>query len=177
MNWLFEESIYVVLIGVPLTLGAAFGWLKNGSTPLLVVAAVFLLMTIGGVILEGYVVTDREHVTTTLEQIAVDVQAGHKPTILAHIHPNSDSISQRFETHLNRYPVTSARITKIHEIIVDRESQPPRCVVKLNATAHVNELGGPIAFTVTLRLDGDRWKVFDYKYETQPFAHFQNNPR
>ena len=163
MTKLLEEPLYILLIGVPLTLAFVFAWIRTTKTPLLVVAIALLLLTIGGVIAERLVVSDREAITQQLDQIAADVQAGDLPKILGHVHSDAVQTRSLAETQLTRYTVRGARIAKIHELKVFRDRDPAESEIKLNAVVEIDAYRGPIAFLVTLRLDGETWKVYDYE--------------
>ena len=169
---LLEESLYVLLLGVPLTGAMVFAWIRTTTTPFLGIAIALLLLTIGGVIAEVLIVTDREAITEQLEQMADDVQEGDIQKILQHIHPDSPETRSRAETQLSRYTVNATRIAKIHELTVYRDRDPAEAEIKLNAVVDIASYRGPIAFNVTLRLEGDRWKVLEYEI-LEPLAHMR----
>jgi hypothetical protein len=172
MTWVLEESLYVLLLGIPLTAAAAIAWVKITHQALLWVAVLMLLLTIAGVAIEQLVVTDREQITFQLEQIAADVQNGDISTILAHVHADAPETRAMAESNLKHYNVRAVRITKIHEILVYRDRHPAEAEIKLNAVVDVDQNHGPFAFTVTLRLDGNRWKIIDYTY-ADALAHLR----
>ncbi|MEO2008221.1 MAG: hypothetical protein VB878_00870 [Pirellulaceae bacterium] len=165
MTWLLEESLYVLLIGVPLTAASAMAWVKTTHRALLWATILMLLLTVGGVAAEQLVVTDREQITAQLEQIAADVQSGDVSAILAHVHSDAVETRERVQSDLRHYIVRTARITKIHEILVFRDRNPAESEIKLNAVVEVNQNRAPIAFELTLRWEDERWKVVAYTYQ------------
>ena len=74
MTWLFENPVPAVLIGgfsLAILIG---GWLKTGWRSLIVAMVAVIALTVGLVVLERYVVTDREQVDLTLRDIAALVE-------------------------------------------------------------------------------------------------------
>jgi len=177
MTMFLEESLYVLLIGVPLTLAFLFAWVRTTNNTLLGIAIAALVLTVSGVILERFVVTDREAIRAQLEQIAEDVNGGDIPTIISHIHSDAAATRSLAKNNLGRYQVSGVRIAKIHELTVDRDKEPAESQIKLNAIGKIDEYSGPIAFTVTLRLEGERWKIAAYEVHLDPMHHVRKNPR
>lgn len=173
MTMFLEEPLYVLLICIPLALAMLVAWVKTTRIGFAIAGAAFILLAIVGVVIESIVETDREAITSQLEQIALDVQSRDIPKILEHIHSGAVETRRQAESNLQSYTVRKARVTKIHEIVVRRDSDPAEADVKLNAVVDVDDYRGAIAFTVTLRWEDDRWKVAAYQYH-EPLAHMRN---
>src|SRR5690606_896213 len=97
MNWLWEEPWTIGLLGfgAAALLAAVYRvvrarWLFTG-------AAVVLVATIGLLILERAVVTDREQVAQTLHQIAENLKRNDVSAVLAAIDPQALALRQRVE--------------------------------------------------------------------------------
>jgi hypothetical protein len=67
MNWLFEQPLAVVIVGVVLSLGVGMVWTSTGRKEWLFALGAVVLLTIAGLIVEQLVViTDREAIEATL---------------------------------------------------------------------------------------------------------------
>ena len=74
MTWLTENPFPVLLIGSLTTAILAGGWLRTGSKWLLFAVIAAIAVTVGLVLAERWIVTDREQVTQTLHDLAAVVE-------------------------------------------------------------------------------------------------------
>lgn len=130
--WLLEQPLIIVGLGVGLILSLGAAWTASGRQELLyaLVAAIGLLFV--GLITERLVVTDREKIRATLQEIARDVKANDHAKVMRHIHSSAASVKQQAQAELPKYKFTEFRITKIHTIDVDASTEPRSAMVELN---------------------------------------------
>jgi len=187
MNWLYEQPLVVLILGVVLGLATGAAWASTGKRWLLAVFGLVVLLTAGGLIAERMIVTDREAVEATLVEIAADVESNDIPALLRHIYSGAPRVKADAEAELPNYRFTECRVTKVHSIDVDAASEPRSAVVEFNIIAGGSFRQGGFEVSdqriprwVQLHLvreqDG-RWAVQDYKHEqpqqmmfTQPLS-------
>ncbi len=171
MNGLFENSLPLLLLGLLVTAGCAFGWLKTGRKQLLVGAFAGLLLAVAGVLLERLVVTDREQIERVIYAVAADIRAGRTEEALEHIDPQAEEQRQRARAELRLYKVSDISLKRPIEISVAPADQPTRGKAEFNVVV----TGGDITGTITdqrvprylivhfVKRDG-RWYATDYEH-------------
>ena len=186
MNWLFEQPLIIVVLGMLLILGLGAAWSASGRKELLVGMVAALALLIGGLVVERMVVTDREAIDATLEQIARDVQSNNRRALLRHIYSGAPELKQKAEAELPNYEFTECRITKIFSRDIDRLAEPRSAIVEFNVLVSGNFRYEGMSFSdsniprwVKLHLvrekDG-RWTVQEYEHDT-PQRGFMNEPK
>ena len=170
MTWLFEESLMPLVVGSFLTAIAAFAWLKTGIKPILYAAGVFLLITLGLVVLERIVETDREQIARTLDLMARDVMRDDLDAVLDWIHPSAEQTRKIAAQEFPRYEFHHVDIKNNLELDTKSSTPPKEVVATFNVVVIVsdetgNEVRAPRFVTLTLIQDEDVWKVADYKHE------------
>jgi hypothetical protein len=132
MNWLYEQQLVIVVIGVALILGLGAAWSASGRKELLFAMAGALLLLIAGLVIERLVVTDREAIRATLAQMAHDVQSNNRRAIVEHIYSGAPQLKRQVEAELRNYHFTECRITRINKIEVDDHMEPRSAIVEFN---------------------------------------------
>jgi len=174
MNWLFEQPLIIVFLGVALILGLGAAWSASGRNELLYTAATALALLIVGLVVERLVVTDREAVRATVLQIARDVQSNNRRAVKQHISSTAPQLKQKAEAEMPNYQFTECRVTRIHLVDVDRYVEPRSAMVELNLIVSGTfqhsgfEAEGTFPRWVKLHMlrekDG-RWTVADYEHD------------
>jgi hypothetical protein len=186
MNWLFEQPLIIVVLGMLLILGLGAAWSASGRKELLIGMGAALALLIGGLVMERMIVTDREAIDATLEQIARDVKSNNRQALLRHIYSGAPKLKQQAETELPNYEFTECRITKIFSRDIDRLAEPRSAIVEFNVLVSGNFRYEGMSFSdsniprwVKLHLvrekDG-RWTVQEYEHDA-PQRGFMNEPK
>lgn len=182
MNWLLEQPLAVVILGVVLGLGLGVGWTSTGRKEWLFGLAAVIVLTIAGLIIEQAIVTDREAVEATLIELARDVQSNNHQAVLRHIAADATEVQREAAAELPNYRFDECRITKVHGIDVDASLEPRSAVVEFNVVANGSfreggfELSGQQVYRwVQLHLvrepDG-QWRIQRYQHrDPQEFLY------
>jgi hypothetical protein len=174
MNWLFEQQLLIVVLGITLVLLLGAAWSATGRKELLFAIAGAVLLLVAGLVIERLVVTDREAIEQTLAQIAADVKSNHVAAVTRHVYSGTPELKQKAAAEMPKYRFTECRITKIHRIDVDRHDDPPSAIVEFNIIAAgtfdtpAGQLSDTVPRWVRLHLlqekDG-RWTVAEYEHD------------
>jgi hypothetical protein len=175
MAWLFEQELIIVVVGVLLLLGLGIAWSSTGRNELAYAAGLVLLLVVAGVILERLVVTDRESLEATLQEIARDVAANNHRALYKHLADTAPELRQRAEQELPNYKFQTCRVSKIHNLHVDSGAAPKSAEVEFNVVfsgdfhyegVSVNSYSGARWIKLHFIQDQDgRWKVEDYEHD------------
>lgn len=110
MSWLLEESMYLVAVGLAGAAVCGWFWLQSGRRVLLHLAIGLLIGTVLGVVIEQWVVTEREEVTQTLHALAAAVERNDRAAVLSFIHPDAAAIRQRASAEMPIYTFDEVKI-------------------------------------------------------------------
>jgi hypothetical protein len=185
MNWLFEQPLAIVVLGMLLTLALGAAWSASGRKELLFAMGAALALLIGALVMERMVVTDREAIDATLKQIAHDVKTNNRRALMRHIYSGAPKLKQKADAELPNYEFTECRITKIHLIDVDSLAEPRSAIVEFNIIAGGNFTYEGISFSDTniprwvklhlVREKDGRWTVQEYEH-AEPQRGLLNQP-
>jgi hypothetical protein len=178
MNWLFDRPVYVALLGVMFCVPIAIAWVMTGRKEVLYVLAVAFSIFVGLLIMERMVVSDREAIEATVQQIARDVQANDHPAVQRHVYSGSPKLLKEVQAELSNYKFIECRITSQPEVEVNAKDQPRSAQVTFLAAAAGDfkyegmsasaTKEAPIRRRITLNMrkeaDG-RWTVESYAHE------------
>src|SRR5689334_15630599 len=109
----FESPIQLAICGIAITAILAGGWIQTENRKLLYGAILSLLATIGFLVLERMVVTDREAITQLLYQAAIDVKQNDVNAVVRHIHSNRSDVAERIRSIMPYYEFTYVGIKTI----------------------------------------------------------------
>ena len=174
MNWLFDQPLAIVVIGVLTLVALGAAWAVTGRRELVQALVVVFLLMVAGLVVERLVVTDREAIEATLLQIARDVQSNKMNAVVAHVYSGAPELKKKAESELPNYRFTECRVTKIHTIEVDAKAQPRKAVAEFNVMASgsfktdLGELTDTVPRWVRLHMVRDkdgRWNVQDYEHD------------
>jgi hypothetical protein len=184
MTWLYEQPLIIVVLGVALILGLGAAWSASGRKELLYAIGAVLVLLIAGLVIERLVVTDREAIRGTLQEIASDVQSNDRRALGQHIHSTAPELRKRLDAEMPNYHFTECRVTRIHLIDVDANAEPRSAMAEFNviATGTFRQSGIEVTDTVPrwvrlhmLRETDGRWTVVDYEHDS-PQRMILNQP-
>ena len=171
--WLFDSPIYIVLVGIILAIAVGGAWTASGRKELLYALGTVVGLTVIMLIAERLIVTDREAIRSTLNEIAHDVQNNDVAKVVSHIAQGSTSLVQKAQGEMPNYDFTVCRVTKVHKIDVDANSEPRSAIVEFNVRVEGTfkapgiEASGVYPRWVKLQLiresDG-KWRVQNYEH-------------
>ncbi len=171
MNWLFEQTMPIVLMTVFGIILMISGYLQTGKRGLLfgagAVGAIGLMLLIIGQV----IVTEREKIRETIFAVAGAVERNDLPGVLRHVSPESDAIRRRIEAEFPRFEFGNVKIKRNLTIEIDEASQPPRGEANFNATVVVSDKTGflkdrliPRRVKVIFLHEGEQWLISDYQH-------------
>jgi hypothetical protein len=184
MNWLFEQPLIIVVLGVGLIFGLGAAWSATGRKELLYGVACALALLIAGLVTERLVITDREAIRATLQEIARDVKNNDRRAVVSHLHPSAPELKQKAEGELPNYKFSECRVTKVNLIDVDSLAEPRSAIVEFNvlAAGTFRYEGLEVTDTVPrwvqlhmLREADGRWTVVSYEHDS-PQRMLMNSP-
>jgi hypothetical protein len=174
MNWIYEQPLVVLIVGAVLSLAVAAAWASTGKRWLLVPLILTILLTVGGLVAERLIVTDREAIQDTLLAIARDVEANDIQALSRHIYSGAPQLKAKADAELPNYKFKSCRVTKVHTIDVDATIEPRSAIVDFNVVAEGSFKDGSFEYSDAVRRwvrlhmvreqDG-RWAVQDYDHQ------------
>ena len=175
MNWLFEQPLIIVVLGVALIFALGAVWSATGRKELLYGIAAVGLLLIVGLVVERQTITDREAIRLVLQRIAKDVQSNNRRAVASHIHASAKELRQKAEAELPNYDFTECRVTRIHSIDIDDLAEPKSAIVEFNVMATGTFRGPGFEVTDTVprwvqlqfvkEQDGS-WKVVGYDHDS-----------
>ncbi|MGD9721617.1 MAG: hypothetical protein AB7O59_05985 [Pirellulales bacterium] len=169
MTWLLESPWPAITLGVVLELALGIALVRTGRGMLLVVMAAVLLGTLGLVLVERLVVTEREAVENTLEAAAAALETNDPAAVLALFTPDSPRRAQ-VTSALARYRVRAAHIGGDLEVASNRLTIPPSARAYFTGRVEGSDSRGDVPydnliakFKVTLHPSGDGWLIHDFE--------------
>ncbi|NLF68100.1 MAG: hypothetical protein GX575_03485 [Candidatus Anammoximicrobium sp.] len=172
MTWLTENPLPVLLIGSLTAIILAGGWLQTGSRWLLAAIFAAIALTIGAVLAERLIVTDREQVTQTLFDIAALVERNQVNEALEYAYPGTPAVRSQAAAELPLYRFSEVNIKSNLEVRVSPERHPPTAVAEFNVVVVLSTRDGLLAhrripryLEVTFLQDDDgQWRVGAYEH-------------
>jgi hypothetical protein len=174
MNWLYEQPLAIVVVGVLVLIALGAAWSATGRQELMYALATAFLLMVAALVTERLVVTDREAIEATLLTIAKDVQSNNIHALTSHVYSGAPELKQKAEAEMPNYHFTECRLTKIHNIEVDVKAQPRTAVAEFNvvATGSFKAEGMEVSNTIPrwVRLNMVRekdgtWAVQNYEHD------------
>ena len=166
---LVENPWPAVTVGAIAELILAIVLLRTGNGRLLWSMGAVLVGVVALVILERAVVTEREQVEQTLEDICAALERNNPAELLAFISPSATQIRSLAERNMQRFIFEEVKLTG--DLVVRLEQgTPPRAVATFIGRADVRDRKGQAVYDhviqraqVTLEKSGDRWLVTGFE--------------
>lgn len=172
MEQMLENPLPAILIGGVLTAALAGGWLQTGRRSLVYGMVAMILLTIGAVVLERAVKTDREKITATLYTIAGFVESNDISEALKFAHSGSPEVHAQAAAELPLYDFTEVSIKRNLKIEVLPGQSPREAKATFNVMVILSSRDGaltnfrvPRYVEVTMRQEADgAWRVAAYQH-------------
>lgn len=182
MTQIYESPLPLLFLGLILTAGCLFGWLKTADKRLFLGVLLGLLIAAAGVLVERMVVTDRELIERVIHAVAADIRAGRIEAAVQHITPDAEDLRDRARGELRLYQVTAIAIKRPIEITLTPEVAPTKGKAEFNVVVTGGDLTGTITnqqvprFLIVhfVKKDG-RWYASDYEHD-EPLRGMRNSP-
>lgn len=171
MSWLFEDPTTLIVAGLLIEVLLGVALVKSGRGALALVMLGVLVLVGSGVLIERFVVTDREEVEDTFDGICRALMANDVQGVLSYIDPMAADVRSHVQSVLPQAHVTDARVYDLM-IDVDRHVNPPTAraqfVGRVKGRFRGDGPGGAEGlvlrrFTVDLHKQGERWLVVAYE--------------
>ncbi len=183
MIWLTEDPLPLLLIGALSTAILASGWLYTGSRWLLAAAITAIGLTVAAVLVERWIVTDREQVTATLYEIAAAVERNDIDGALQYAYSRAPRIREQANTELRLYRFSEVNIKRNLRVEVFPDERPPMAKAEFNVVVVLTTRDGlitnrriPRYVEVTFYKEADgRWGVANYNH-FDPRRGFMTDP-
>ncbi len=140
---------------------------------LIVPIVVVLVLVLGGVLLERFVVTPREEVESTIDQIAAALRANDTPAVLRHLSSTARESRRRAEWALDRVQINGVKVSGL-EITINSLRSPPSAKAAFFGVIKIDDRKKEFPyptyaskFEIDLRKEGARWMVT---------GHSESNP-
>ncbi len=167
MSIFLESPWPVVAMGSLMVLMLTAGLLKTGRGWLIFAILAVTALTLGMIGIERWVVTTREQVINTLDEIAGELQCGDTADVLRHVAVDADELRREAERLLPRITFHEVRVKRNLKISF---TEADHLTASFNAVIVLSEKFGvddkhhvPLFFTVEFVREGDAWKVTSYE--------------
>ncbi len=136
---------------------------------LLIPIVAVLILTVGGVLLERFVVTQREEVESTIDQIAAALRANDTDAVLSHLSSTAHESRRRAEWALGRIQINGVNVSGL-EITINSLTSPPSAKAAFSAVIKFDDRKKeypyrvyPSEFEIDFRKEGNRWLVTGHR--------------
>ena len=171
MVWIVEQPLLIAAIGTLSALILLGGLLKTGRAWLIGAVVGVVVMTIGMLVLERIVVTERERVEGTIHRIASDLESNQAPRVIRHISREAPRLSQEAKKVLSQIVIHEVRVKSNLRVEVggDPSSEATATfnvvVVASDREGYMQNQPTPRLVTVHLVKEDGSWKVVDYQLD------------
>src|SRR5262245_17270393 len=117
MTWFTEDPTPPLVLGTLIASIAAFLLIKTGHRAALWALIGTVVATIAAVVANVMIVTPREEVLATLEEIRTKVEANDPPQLLQFIHPSAIELRNRAQYDLANLTVESAKMNDLKVLV------------------------------------------------------------
>jgi hypothetical protein len=171
MTWFTENPLMPVVIGIVIEAGLVVGLAKTGKRSFLWGMIATLAVVMATVVMEHLIVTPREAVTATIEQMRAALAANDRAELLTHIEPTGIPLRNKVQNDLTLVTVTEA---KINDLKVDVDDSGKIAKADLKGVVHFEGTAATmgarfVAVRIHLDLrkrDSDgKWLVKEATYE------------
>ena len=132
---------------------------------ILIPIAVVLVLVIGGILIERAVVTEREEVEDTIDQVAAALRANDVDAVLSHLSKSAGESRSRARWALDRLQINGAKVSGL-EITINSLTSPPSAKAKFSGVIKFDDRKKEFPYRVydskfefELRKEGNRWMV------------------
>ncbi|HLA86089.1 MAG TPA: hypothetical protein VJL29_14980 [Thermoguttaceae bacterium] len=175
MTLLLESPIPVLFVGVVIVAILGVVFFQTGRAVALLAAGGVVLITLLGLGVEHYVVTEREAVETALYDLADAMEANDKNAAIACLSSSAGETRARAEWAFSRFHVLRANVSNL-EIDVNELTSPPSAEARFDGFVQVRDRQGNMQgaenfyFVLSYRKEGGRWLVTSHTAEVAGFG-------
>jgi hypothetical protein len=171
MSYFTEDPLWMIFLGVAVEAVLAVILFRTGRGYVLWMMIGVALLAVLGLIVEKLIVTEREEVEATLDDIAAALEANDLDRVLSYLAPEARHSRERARWALGRVIVKSANIYRL-KITVNKLDHPHTAKAEFLGYIAYRDRKGEIPyenygsnFTVDLRKEDGRWVVLDHTEE------------
>ncbi len=175
MTWLIESFWPAVTLGVVLELVLAIAFVRTGRSLAIVGMVAVLVVTVGLVALERYVVTEQEEIEDLLFAAEAALERNDAEALLAVFTPASPRRNEVANV-MSRFHVRDAHVGRDLEIRTSALTSPPSAHAFFTGRVEGSDTRGEVPyeqvirkFAVTLHRSDNRWLIHDYEM-SDPFS-------
>lgn len=174
MAILFENPLWIIFFGVVIEAVLGLILLRTGRGVLLWIMTGVLVVTLGGLLVERLVVTERERVEMTLDGITAALEANDLNRVLSFVAPEASYTQQQARSALGLIEVQSAHIYNL-DININQLTSPPTARASFFGHLYFRDRRGQIPynnyesnFIIDLKKIGEVWVVTGHIEEQNP---------
>ena len=130
----FESPWFLGAIGTVSAFLAGFGWVQTGNKYLGYAGIGLVLLTALATFINFQFETDRERISGILHDAAGAVKRNDFPELFKHLHPNAPE-ANRVRQELPRFEFSYARVSRIRDIQINHDTNPPTAIAEFTAVA------------------------------------------
>lgn len=171
MQPITEEAFWYMVIGGAATIVLFVVWVKTGHRLMLMLAGIALSVTILLGVIEAVIVTPREEVEQTLDEIARHVQSNDVESVLSYLHSSAQRYRDEAKTEFPRHRFDRVKVTQITNIEIQSEAEPPTAVVEFIVSVQgdffndsMHNMRGLRAVTLHLQKEDEQWRITQYDH-------------
>lgn len=168
MTAVFENPWIILGIGIVVQAVLGFVYLSTSRSGVLVAMGGVLVLMGLGVLVERIVVTPREEVVYTLDEVAAALENNDLPGVLSHLASNADELRDRVSSVMPQYTITAVRVTGV-KVTINRLTDPITARAEFTARINARSKHGMNPYenylrriVVNLRREGDRWLLVEH---------------
>lgn len=168
--WFLEQPLPILAIGAVMMAVAAMAWAHTRQRWAAVSVLGALLLTLGGLALEKFVVTPAEQVADTLDAIARQLERNQPEGLLPFVSASNQELRNEILQRLKMVTVQTVSVKSNLQVTTGRSNPPRTAEARFNAVASLKDRSGyggdftvPRFFTVHFVREDDQWRVIRYE--------------
>ena len=174
MSWLFEDPTTVIVAGVILLTLLAAALLITGRMKICLAMAIVAVVFTGLVLVERWVVTEREQVEAIIHDLAAAIVTQQQDRVVSHISQNSTkppSLRRIAAGYMANFHIKEVKFIDALEITINANNDPPIAHAQFSVVL-VGPVRYPTKLEVWFRKEANHWRVFKYKSHGPRAAFF-----
>lgn len=179
MTWLFENPWPLLFFGGITLAIIAGGWLQTQRREL-IYAFVAAVLVFGGLLaLERIVVTEREELQATIEQIAREAEANNVEAMVRHIHSGAPGLKEHLRSRMALVDISKVSVKNNLKAEFSGGEANRKAVTSFNVVVTASDRAGlikdqpfPRFIEVTFQKEDGQWRCVDFK-DSEPQGGLQ----
>jgi hypothetical protein len=167
MTWVFEDPTYAVIVAVIGATSMLIAFLRSGRRLYLEWLAGIVLLGAGLIVLERYVVTDRERVEQTLDRAKAGLEANDVEVVTSCLASSAEALEREVRARMREIEVRQANMADVR-IEFSGHERGRTAIVSLIGRLEFKASGIPIEqylgrFRITLVEERNQWLIQSYE--------------